>query len=58
MFVVHSKDPSIAMNYAVLLHKQGDRQAAVKIYQKFEERVQACKTNSEDVDPEVRIFLI
>lgn len=46
-----SEDPMIHLNYAILLHNHGERQAAAKQFSKFESKLQKHKPLNPD--PEV-----
>ena len=52
-----SKDPSILLNYAVMLYKCGDRRAAAKIFSQFQKKLEPYKaSNGGAIDPQVTMY--
>ena len=51
---IPSKDPSICLNYAVMLYKCGDRRAAAKVFSQFHKKLEPYKaSNGGAIDPQV-----
>ena len=51
---LETKDPSVCLNYAIFLLRQGDKLEATKMYSLFEGRVTKMR-QSTDLDPQVCI---
>ena len=51
---LETKDPSVCLNFAIFLLRQGDKQEAIKMYSLFEGRVVKLRQNT-DLDPQVNL---
>lgn len=51
---LETKDPSVCLNYAIFLLRQGDREEASELYSAFEARVVKLRQNAE-LDSQVKI---
>ncbi|KAL8570486.1 Bardet-Biedl syndrome 4 protein [Nucella lapillus] len=52
-FRLDSKDPSIPLNYAMLLYNTGDRKQASKQFAQFEQRIKMAKQGQQSIDQEL-----